>query len=291
MINIIVPKATIMLIGKRSIVTLIIITIYVCFVWSGEREQSSELDYAQYASVLADYVNDTGGVNYKALNVNRVALDSFTDSLAGWDQSVYDVWTENDQLAFWINAYNAFTLKVILDNYPIKASFLGSLRFPKNSIRQISGVWDKIKFNVMGRNMTLNDIEHNIIRKKFAEPRIHFALVCASGGCPPLRNEPFIGKKLEDQLDDQVRDMIAVSSKFRVDHSSKTIFLSKILEWYGDDFISQFTPSKPTAGNSDKQHAATSFLAEYVDEPTKNALLSTDYSVSYLKYDWSLNQQ
>ncbi len=280
-----------MSIYKRSIVLFTIITISISFSWSSDNNQSNELDYSQYASVLSMHVNEKGGVNYKTLKVNREYLDSFTNSLAILKQSAYDAWPENDQLAFWINAYNALTLKVILDNYPIKASFLGSLRFPKNSIRQISGVWDTITFKVMGNNMTLNDIEHDVIRKKFSDPRIHFALVCASGGCPPLRNEPFIGDELDKQLDDQVRDMIAVSSKFRVDHSSRTIFLSKILDWYGDDFIGQYKPSKPTAGNSAKQHASINFLAKYVDETTRKTLLSTEYHISYLEYDWSLNQQ
>ncbi len=280
-----------MLIRQRNIVVIIVLTIFAGFSWSNENDIDVQLDYSMYASVLTKHVDDQGGVDYQAIKTNRIELDAFTDSLASLDQTSYDAWPENDQLALWINAYNALTLKVILDNYPVKASFIGSLRFPKNSIRQISGVWDKIKFNVMGRNITLNDIEHTIIRKKFAEPRIHFALVCASGGCPSLRNEPFYGKRLGEQLDDQVRDMIAVSSKFRVDHSRKTIFLSKIFEWYGDDFTGQFKPSKPTAGNSVKQHASTNFLAKYVDEETRKALLSTEYRISYLKYDWSLNQQ
>jgi len=119
---------------------------------------------SQLARILV-FVDDQGMVDYSSLHQDRGLLAEFEDLLSSVPESDYKSWTQDQRISFWINAYNGLTLKAIVDNYPIESSFLTSLRFPKNSIRQISGVWDSIQFGIMGKRLTLDDIEHNILRK------------------------------------------------------------------------------------------------------------------------------
>lgn len=173
--------------------------------------------YDEYATVLATYCNNRGMVNYRGLKAKRGPLGRFVASVGRLSRKTYDAWPNKDKIAFWLNLYNAFTLQAIIDNYPIKGSWLSRKRFGPQSIRHIDGVWDTLEFRVMGRPMTLNDIEHETLRKHFNEPRIHFGLVCASIGCPQLHNEPYLGEKLDAQLDDQVKVFLAAPSKFHID--------------------------------------------------------------------------
>ncbi|MHC4215019.1 MAG: DUF547 domain-containing protein, partial [Planctomycetota bacterium] len=164
-----------------------------------KQPDESGFKYVDYARVLKKYVDANGMVNYKGLKKDRGRLDAYVGSIASLKRKSYDKWNDKDKIAFWLNAYNGFTLKSIIDNYPIKSSFWRSRVYPKNSIRQIKGVWTSLKFDVMGSKLSLKHIEHEILRKKFNEPRIHVAMVCAAMGCPPLRNEPYEGKKLDKQ--------------------------------------------------------------------------------------------
>ncbi|MHC4337825.1 MAG: DUF547 domain-containing protein, partial [Planctomycetota bacterium] len=192
-------------------------------------------DYNVYAIVLKTYGNDTGMVNYKRLNAEPHKLDAFLTSLSKVDPNSYDKWGDRDKTAFWLNVYNALTLKVIIDNYPIKASFFRSRIYPKNSIRQIKGVWNKITFPVMGQKLTLGHIEHKILRKKFNDPRIHMAMVCAAMGCPPLLNKPYTGENLDKQLDERTRRFLSNTAKFKIDQKKKRIYLSPIFDWFARD--------------------------------------------------------
>jgi len=115
--------------------------------------------------VLKAYVDNTGMVDHRGLKANRGKLDAFARELAELPRAAYDRWSDRQKVAFWINAYNALTLQVIIDNYPIKSGFFASLKYPKNSIRQISGVWDKITFPVMGKRMTLEGMEPYEVEK------------------------------------------------------------------------------------------------------------------------------
>jgi hypothetical protein len=250
-----------------------------------------QFDNSLYETVLAKYVDDDGGVNYQALKANRANLDQYAEQIALLDRKEFEQWNENDRLAFWLNAYNSLTLKLIIDNYPIKASFIGSFRFPKNSIRQISGAWDSIKHTVMGKKMTLDDIEHKVIRIEFDEPRIHFALVCAAMGCPPLRNEPYEGSRLIEQLDDQVHQMLKHPKKFKIDQSRKRVYLSKILYWYGKDFISKHSDTDKFENQSKVNRSLLNFIVPYLSDQEREFLETHDVSISYLDYDWSLNEQ
>ncbi len=251
----------------------------------------SPFSYNEYAALLAQFVDDQGLVDYRGLKQNRSKLDDFSLSLTRVGSESYAGWKEEEQIALWINAYNALTLKAIVDHYPIESSFLASLRFPKNSIRQISGVWDKLLFSVMSEKVTLDQIEHQILRPRFKEPRIHVALVCAAMGCPPLRNKPFIGSRLEAQLDDQCRRFLADAKKFLIDRDRGRVFLSPILEWYGKDFLPAYAIEKGFSGQDKVKRATLNFAAGYLGAADRAYLEDEDYEVEYLDYDWSLNER
>lgn len=255
-----------------------------------ESAEAVKLDYSSYSQALT-YVDQEGLVDYEGLLQNRGPLDQFARELAELSESRYRSWTGESQIAFWINAYNGLTLLLIIDNYPIEPSFFRSFVYPENSIRQISGAWDEIAFEVLGKPMTLDEIEHEVLRQDFDEPRLHMALVCAARGCPPLRNEPFAGKKLDTQLDDQTREFVQDPEKFRIDFEKKIIFLSKIFDWYGQDFITSYGAVNRFSSRGRKEGAVLNFLSQYLGGKWSQALFDESYSIDYLDYDWSLNDQ
>jgi hypothetical protein len=255
-------------------------------------EQSRKIfSYDDYAAVLKNYVDDMGMVSYKQLKVNRAGLDAFADVMAKLDAKAYGEWDEKAKVAFWLNAYNAFTLKAIIDNYPIKPFFFRSRVYPKNSIRQIPGVWDEIAFSVMGVDYTLEHIEHEILRKKFNEPRIHMAMVCAAMGCPPLLNEPYTGQKLDGQLDDRAHRFLANEAKLKIDRDGNRLYLSPILRWFADDFVSKYEPEKNIAGHNKKTSAVLNFIAAYLEKTDRDYILEGKFKIKYMTYNWSLNEQ
>ncbi len=254
-------------------------------------EGKKSFSYDSYAAVLKSHVDDAGMVNYRGLQAARDKLDEFSAAAARLERKVYEKWGERDKIAFWLNAYNALTLQAIIDHYPIKSSFLKSRVYPKNSIRQIPGVWDEIVFNVMGQDLTLEHIEHEILRKEFDEPRIHVAMVCAAMGCPPLLNEPYTGTKLDGQLDDRARRFLDNPTKFRIDRDKDRLYLSPILKWFAEDFTSKYSPEKEIAKHGRKVSAVLNFIAVYLKEADRDYVLAGKFKIKYLKYDWSLNEQ
>ena len=247
--------------------------------------------YDGYAKTLSAHVDGQGIVNYTGLKADRKGLDAFVSSLAALDPELFGKWSDKEKIAFWINAYNALTLRVIIDNYPIKASFFSALRFPQNSIRQIKGVWDEIQFPVMGRKMTLDNIEHDTLRSQFDEPRIHVALVCAALGCPPLRNEPYISAKLESQLDDQARRFFKDPDKFRVDREEGRGLSFVYLQLVWGRFRQSLRSGKGFPGKGETERAVLNFASNHLDRDEKSYLEKGGYSISYLPYDWSLNEK
>ena len=248
-------------------------------------------NYRNFAEALKDNVDDAGMVNYRKLKAEPQKLRAFIAELGNLGRKDFDKWDDNEKIAFWLNAYNALTLKAIIDNYPIKSSFFKSRIYPKNSIRQIAGVWGKIKFKVIGQNLTLGHIEHKILRVKFDEPGIHVAMVCAAIGCPPLRNEPYTGDKLQEQLGDQARRFLANPAKFKIERANHRIYLSPIFKWFAADFTNKNTPQKSIGRHKKEQSAVLNYIASYLDKDRKDYVFSGKFKIKYLKYDWSLNEQ
>jgi len=243
-------------------------------------------DYSLYGGVLMGFVDDNGLVDYASLKEQRGDLDDFALYLEHVKPEAYASWAEADQIAFWVNAYNALTLRAIIDNYPIEPE-KQNLSFPKNSIRQIHGVWDFNRVNVMGQSITLQFIETKYLRRDFSEPRIHMALVCAAVSCPKLRQEPYQGDRLEAQLADQTRTFLSNPRNFRIDRAGNKVYLSEIFRWYQDDFAPK-DAAKKTGGLQD---GVIAFVMRYVGETERAFLMSGKYRIDYIPYDWSLNEQ
>ena len=247
--------------------------------------------FADYGNLLQRYVNDKGLVDYRGMLKEKGKLDAFASRMATMKRSDFDTWKEPDRIAFWINAYNALTLKTIIEHYPIQPTFPARFRFPANSIRHIPGVWDKLAFEVMGQNLTLDNIEHDILRKHFNEPRIHMAIVCASKGCAPLRNEPYTGERLDAQLKDQTIRFVANPKKISLDTQKGVVGLSPYFKWFGEDFIRTYGTSAQFTGLSEKERASLNFISTYLSLPQQKYLAKGNYTIKYLDYDWSLNEQ
>jgi hypothetical protein len=236
-------------------------------------------------------VDEEGRVNYKKLKENETKLMAFLHALESLESEIYRTWYQEEKIAFWINAYNALTLEAILENYPIKSSFFKSLRFPKSSIRQIPGVWNTMTFPVMGEELTLDFIEHQVLRKNFHEPRIHMALVCAAQGCPPLRQEPYEGETLSEQLNDQVQRFLSDKRNFFIDKKKGIINLSSIFKWFGEDFLTPDSSEERFEGHKPKEKAVLNFISRYLSEEDNKFLRKDSLTVKYLDYDWALNEQ
>jgi hypothetical protein len=233
----------------------------------------------RYARVLQAYVNETGLVDYPALQANPQPLQEFVATLGTVAPSQYAAWSKNEKIAFLINAYNALTLAAIIEQKPLK-----------NSIKDIFGVWNFTKHRVMGTEKTLDNIEHNILRKDFQEPRIHAALVCAARSCPPLRREPYVGSQLSTQLDDQVRRWLASGQGLQINRPQRQVKISAIFKWFGEDWQPQYSTTGQFKG-SEKERAVLNFISNYVTPPDKDYLARGNYRLQYLNYDWSLNRQ
>lgn len=244
---------------------------------------ASEPGETGYADVLARHVDADGFVDYAGLAAGRRALDAHVTSLSRVAPEELAGRGEADRIAFWINAYNALTLRAVIDHYPIRPRLLASLVYPRNSIRQIPGVWDELRFDVAGEARTLEEIEHEVLRREFREPRIHFALVCASVGCPPLRAEPYRGEALEAQLDDQVRRFLADPRKYRLDRRRAVVELSPIFDWFVDDFATD----DGLVGDA----AVLAFLTHHAPAADRAVLRATAPRIRHLDYDWSLNER
>ena len=262
---------------------------------SVEPARAQAFDHATFDTVLALYVQDSR-VDYTALKYGRATLDRYLDQLAGVDADEFAGWPEAKQIAYLINAYNAYVLETVIDNYPIEGSgFLRKLTsprrfgFPKNSIRHIDGGFDGIRHDVAGTEMTLDDIEHGSLRAKYDEPRIHFALVCAAVSCPPLREEAYRGDRLDEQLDDQGRRFLNDPRHNRFEIERRQVHLSKIFDWYGEDFEQFATESGYERDR--KVNGILSFVSRYLMDRVVDFLETADYRVKFESYDWTLNDQ
>lgn len=162
--------------------------------------------------------------------------------------------------------------------------------FPKNSIQRIPGVWDGIKTKTAGREVSLNDIEHRILRPLFKEPRIHFSIVCASIGCPLLRSQPFRADSLKSQLEEATRDFIQDPAKVKWDGAGKVLRLSRVFDWFSEDF--DFAADSSWRKHySKKQAGAVAFVSRYLPANVAAELKAGKVKINYLDFDWTLNSK
>jgi hypothetical protein len=271
-------------------VLLILVVVAVFGIRLLAADSASKLDLpGSYATLLAAYVDEQGRVDYAGIKARRNLLDEYTAALAALDAKALAAADEADQIALWINAYNAYTLQVIVDHYPIDVQETSD--FPSNSIQQIPSVWDAFTFDVAGDLRSLNQIEHDVLRKRFNEPRIHMALVCAAIACPPLRGEPYTGERLDEQFDDQSRQFLALERNLRIDGLKGNVYLSSIFDWFAEDFAGLVDIEDIPGDHDAREQGILKFVSRYVSDEDRKYVLSGTYAVSFVDYDWRLNEQ
>jgi Protein of unknown function, DUF547 len=223
-------------------------------------------DMSQWNRILRTYYNPAHGFDYKALKAHdAAALQTLRQQLGRVNVAAL---TPKQQLAHWINVYNVNTVATIVESYPV------------DSIRDIStdpiirlNVFKKERVPFGNELLSLDDVEHEKIREAFKDPRIHFAINCAAKDCPPIRPEAFTGQKLDAQLDDQVRKFLARTVRYEKDGGELTVHVTKIMDWFGDDFGDR-----------------AAFLRKYVPADKQRVMAQAkEIDIEYDDYDWALN--
>lgn len=251
----------------------------------------NQFDHQPFDEILQKYVSD-GRVNYRALREDRSRLETYLKSMEQVAPADFEQWTREEKMAFWINGYNAITIEGILRNYPIHyGNMVNRLRFPKNSIRQIGGFWKTVFVKPLGKSLTLNDIEHEILRKKFKDPRVHFVLVCASVGCPKLQNHAFFAENLAQQLEQAARNFVNSPQNVQLNRQKNVLYLSSIFEWYKGDFTFSGAHEARFTGYGKNWYGVLEFLFRYLPETERQFILTQKPDIKTLDYDWTLNEQ
>lgn len=236
--------------------------------------QSFAFDHSHKAwdVLLKKYVKVAGPastVDYKTWKTETGALDTYLAELSGVAKSTYDSWTENQKMAFLLNAYNGYTIRLILNNYPVK------------SIKKIGGLfsspWKQKFFKLFGEEKHLDGIEHDMLRKDFKEARVHFGVVCASIGCPQLRKDAFTPDKVREQLEAGAVAFLSDTSRNRWNKEKGELELSNIFKWFSEDF----TKEAPSVG---------AWVSKRMSKDPAEIEKISNAKISHLDYDWNLNE-
>ena len=226
---------------------------------------SVPVNHEKWDLLLKKHVDEQGLVDYRGFIRDSVELARYVNYL-GTNAPNNQNWSMEEKLAYYINLYNAATIQLVIRNYPLKSIMdIGSVI----QIPFVNTPWQVKFITIAGEKYDLDNIEHNIIRKGFQEPRIHFALVCAAMSCPKLRNEAFVADKLEAQLTEQTRQFLSSADKNIL--SKDRLELSSIFQWFSGDFT--------------KNGSIQSFVNKYTEIE-----IAPDASIDYLDYDWALNE-
>jgi hypothetical protein len=246
--------------------------------------------YKACQNILSQYVNDNGDVNYSLLRRKRSELYNVTKILETVHPAQIMAMNDAEKQAFWINAYNFCTLKLIVDNYPIEPKWYMIL-YPNNSIMQISSPWTKNYFTIQGLEYNLQEIEQELILERFKDPRICFALSNATRGGAFLRKEPYRAETLNEQLDDQVRKFLTCPRGLIWEKDNTVLDISNLFNTYRDVFLkSEYAQIKKFRNRKDDEKAWLNFLTAFLPAEQKNLLETTDYTFKFITYDWNLNE-
>jgi hypothetical protein len=228
--------------------------------------EAAPFDHSGWDRILKQYVNGIGEVDYAALKKDRAGLDTYIDRIAeaSPESRKDDFPTRADELAYWLNAYNALVMRGVIDGYPTR------------SVRDLGALygffWRK-HFMLGGKRVTLRGLENDIIRKRYGDARIHFAIVCASISCPLLSRDAFTAANVEGQLDRLTRQSLAERRFLAVDPGSNTITLSALFDWYKEDY-----------------GGVIEFVKKHAGEAQRKAIDSLKSpKIRYYDYDWSIN--
>ena len=229
---------------------------------SAEPVRAVTVNHEIWAELLGRYAKP-GGVDYSGFKSEEDRLDQYLKILENTDP---DKLPRNEQYAYYINVYNAWTIKLILSGYPGVTSI-------KDFGTILKSPWQKRWVRINGETITLDEVEHEILRPRFKDPRVHFAINCSAVSCPPLRPEPYRGRTLDQQLEDSTRSFVNDESSYRLDGNN--LFVSRIFKWFSEDF----------------SDGALEFYLKYAQGDLKEKLAARKgtLKVKYLHYDWSLN--
>jgi len=252
--------------------------------WRPARAQAFDHSHAAWTALLKKHVVLIDGgrasqLRYAGMAADRAALKAYLDTLSAVSAAAFNAFGKTQQMAFLINAYNAFTVELILTRYPKLASIrdLGSL---------LQNPWKPKFIKLLGTQMSLDNIEHDTLRARgrYDDPRIHFAVNCASIGCPMLREEAFVAERLDAQLEEQTRRFMADRSRNRFNAASGRLELNKIFDWYGDDF------KLGHLGIASLAAFAARYAEQLADSPAdRERVRGQQMPISFLDYDWKLN--
>ena len=256
--------------------------LFACFSAGAAYDSSHKI----FTGLLTENVKD-GVVNYEGIKTKQVLLDQYVSQIGEVTKEMFDKFSKEEQMAYLINAYNAFTLKLISDFYPVSSIrdigpkvggglFGGGSKQWKISEYELNG--HKVTFMAMGKPVTLDEIEHENLRPIYKDARVHFALVCGAVSCPFLRSEAYTGSKLNEQLDAQGRQFLSDPFRNNYNDQKKVLHLSKIFDWFSKDF------------KRDSGGKVYDFVKKYL--PTDLvAKIGPSPDIDYVTYDWSLNSK
>ncbi len=256
----------------KKVFLLLLLSLLVLVLWftcancrAIRREVNSRpVTHERWDALLKKYVTSEGLVRYADFLRDSAELNAYLRLLESAHPSDKG-WTRAEQMAYWINAYNAYTIQLVLRHYPV-----GSIKDIKSGLAFVNSVWDLKFIRIQGYTYDLNNIEHNILRPVFKDARVHAAINCASYSCPPLRNEAYVPERLDEQLEDAMRRFVNDTLRNRI--TARRAEVSRIFSWFSGDFERE-------AGS------VRAYLNRYA-----RVSLEPHASISYLDYDWSLNE-
>ena len=227
-----------------------------------EKTAAAAEDHVIWAELLNKYVKP-GGVDYAGFKSEEEKLDRYLKVLEHTDSKTL---SRDEQFAYYINAYNAWTIKLILSAYP-------GIKSIKDLGTFLKSPWEKKFVRIDGDELTLDDIEHHILRPRFKDPRVHFAINCSAASCPPMSSQPYWGSSLDLQLDQATRSFINDPNSYRLEGNA--FYVSRIFKWFAEDF----------------NHDVVGFYLKYARDDLKKKLTAKKdaLELKYLHYDWSLN--
>ena len=244
------------------LVLILTLSLVIGTLGSASPNRASTVNHEIWADLLGKYIKPDG-VDYTGFKKEEERLDQYLKVLENTDPEKLP---RNEQYAYYINAYNAWTIKLILSGYP-------GVKSIKDFGTVFKSPWQKEWVRVNGEVVTLDHVEHDILRPRYKDPRVHFAINCSAASCPPLRPEPFLADTLDQQLDDSTRSFVNDANSYRLE--GNTLYVSRIFKWFSEDF------------NED----ALGFYLQYAEGDLKENLTRKKdrIQVKYMHYDWSLN--
>jgi hypothetical protein len=251
-------------------------------------QSSADGLHVRLDGILDLYVRD-GLVYYRALRSDRARLDQYAASL-NVSEAAYGGWSREQKMAFWVNAYNAFVLRTVIDHYPIRGK---SAIYPAASIRQISGAFERVKHRAAGRSVTLDEIEKTIL-PEFKEPRLYLALGRGAVGSGRLRSEAYTGARLGQQLDAIHAEFVSQDAMLKIDRPSGQVSVTPILSWHEAEFVAAYDKpddkkAAPFAQRSPVERALIAFIMPHLLPLERDFIRKNEFRVTYHALDWRLN--